>query len=236
MPKLIGIGLLLLGLTFVFQNCQKVNFSQMSSSNSTSDIICDPFNPSTSDACPAGGGLIGNIYYRPTNASWDVRSSVDIIQKGTKVKQALQLNQLNIPERAFSSGFPMPSGGLVQNDAGQDLIEWFAIDMVGYFRVEDPALVGSYQFGVASDDGVALKIDGQNVVVNDTIHATTWNCSTQMVNFAQGERHDVSLRYFQGPRYHITLQLMWRPWDKRNLPCTNAGDWQPVPASVIFHD
>lgn len=229
------IGSILLALLLGFQNCQKVNFSEDTSSIKN-DVICDPFNPTTADACPPGSGLIGNIYYRPTNATWNVNSTTDLITHGTRVNQIVQLSQMNIPERSFSDGFPDPGGGKVQNDANEDLIEWFALDMTGFFRIDDPAKTGQYQFALVSDDGVILRIDNQDVIVNDNQHPTTWNCATQAANFAAGVRHDVSLRYFQGPRYYITLQLLWRPWSKRNLPCNSSGDWQPVPADVIFHE
>lgn len=224
------------GIVLAFQNCQKVGFSKVESFNSTTDVICDPFNNTTADSCPAGSGLIGNIYYRPTDATWNVNSVHDLIQKGTKVQEVLQLSQLDIPERSFSSGFPVPSGGLVQNDVNQDLIEWFAIDMMGYIQISDSSMTGEYQFGIASDDGVIFQLDGLDVVKNDTVHSTTWNCASQPVFLMPGVRSDVSLKYFQGPRYHITLQLMWRPWSKHNLPCNSSGDWQPVPSSIIFHD
>lgn len=232
----ITILVCVLFLAISFQNCQKMNFSEVASTNSIQDVICDPFNSTSSDACPAGGGLIGNIYYRPTQATWTVNSSADLIQRGTRVQQIVQLSQMNIPERAFSEGFPIYGGGKVQNDINEDLIEWFAIDMTGYFRVDNPSLSGPYQFAIASDDGVALRIDNQDVIINDTTHPTTWNCSNSPINFATGVAHDVSLRYFQGPRFYITLQVMWRPWSKSHLPCEASGEWQPVPASVIFHN
>ncbi len=220
-----------------FQNCQKINFTEARSLNSAQDLICDPFSSTSSDACSAGSGLIGRIYYRPTNASWNADSAATLIQRGTRVTQALQLSQVNIPERSFQDGFPVSGGGRVQNDINEDLIEWFAIDMIGFIRIDNPLQVGAYQFALVSDDGAALRINNQDFIMNDTIHGTTWDCSTQTVNFATGVKQDISLRYFQGPRYHITLQMMWRPASRSHLPCgPNGGEWQPIPANVIFHE
>jgi PA14 domain len=101
----------------------------------------------------------------------------------------------DIAPRAWEQGFP----GVA------DRFEWFAIRYAGAFRLAD---AGEYSFRISSDDGTKLIIDGKQVIDNDGQHPPKEARGT--VKLAAGD-HRMVLEYFQGPRYHINLQLWVTP-------------------------
>jgi len=103
------------------------------------------------------------------------------------------LDQLDITDRPFTEGFP----------GVPDLIEWFGLDL--HFRVYAPSQ-GAYTFTLRSDDGSILTLDGKTLVNNDGLHEVKEKAG--VVALTKGY-HDVHIRYYQGPRYRIALELMW---------------------------
>jgi hypothetical protein len=101
----------------------------------------------------------------------------------------------NIPSRSFKLGFP----GL----PGQN--EWFAILYTGSFIVKRSGL---YHFRLSSDDGSILQIDDQLVIDNDGNHAPLSRRGA--LDLSEG-KHELRLRYFQGPRTLVALQLFVTP-------------------------
>lgn len=104
------------------------------------------------------------------------------------------ITQLNITERQFTEGFP----------GVPELFEWFGLDM--YFNVNVPSS-GTYTFTLKSDDGAQLFIDGQKVVDNDGLHATKEVSANKYLSKGM---HSFHIKYYQGPRYHIALELFWK--------------------------
>lgn len=104
------------------------------------------------------------------------------------------LNQLDISSRDFTQGFP-----------GVDsLIEWFGLDI--HFDI-DVKTAGEYLFALTSDDGSIMTIDGIEVITNDGRHGAVRKDA--LVNLTAGT-HKVNIRYFQGPRYALALELKWK--------------------------
>ncbi len=101
----------------------------------------------------------------------------------------------DIPVRDWSQGFP----------GVDDLFEWFAIRYSGHFAVET---AGKWKFRISSDDGAKLYIDGKLVINNDGEHPP--KVAEGEIELLRGE-HEMVLEYFQGPRYHINLQLFATP-------------------------
>lgn len=101
------------------------------------------------------------------------------------------LNQLDITSRDFQEGFP----------GVDNLIEWFALNINFKLNVET---AGDHTFALTSDDGSILNIDGVDVVLNDGQHGAIRKEAT--VNLSAGS-HAVNIRYFQGPRFSIALEL-----------------------------
>lgn len=223
-------------LIFSFQNCAPVSFAEKAekvSLSNTEDLetVCDPFSNDSGDcATTPDKGLIGNVYYLPNN----VVGVQNYIDYGTKLKINLQLTNLDIPTRQFSAGFPT-SQGVIQDSQGQPLIEFFALDLRGYLELESNYMEGAYQFAIASDDGAILDLDGQTIVDNDGWHSRTWKCSTASIYLKHGEKHSMRLRYYQGPRVEIALQVYMRPASQQGNSCDDNGGWTIIPAALLNH-
>ncbi len=143
------------------------------------------------EANPFGGTLgafVGQVCFIPPNTR-----SIRRLGNCT-VEALLHTNSFNIPMTPFTEGFP-----------GVERDEWFAIHYSGKFTVANGGL---YHFKLASDDGSILAIDGQEVVDNDGQHAPL--VKRGEIELAAGE-HDFKLRYFQGPRALVSLQLWVTP-------------------------
>ncbi|MBI2687612.1 MAG: beta-glucosidase [Acidobacteria bacterium] len=127
---------------------------------------------------------------------------------------------LQITPRTFSEGFP----GLT------DRFEWFAIDYNARIWIERE---GVYKFGLLSDDGSILWIDGKKVIDNDGIHiplridGSAW--------LSRGV-HTIRVAYFQGPRYNVALVLtvagpnndMWMTLNTDHFkPPPDPKEWVP---------
>jgi hypothetical protein len=104
------------------------------------------------------------------------------------------LAQLNITDRDFEEGFP----GIV------DLLEWFALQI--RFRLTVPA-PGVEAFTLVSDDGSQLWINGELWIDNDGQHPVRERGSTR--SLPAGD-HEIEIRYFQGPKFRIALELFWQ--------------------------
>jgi hypothetical protein len=105
----------------------------------------------------------------------------------------LYATELNISNRDFASGFP----GVTE------ITEWFGIEYKGDIFVKE---AGNYHFRLHSDDGSLLFINDSLVINNDGIHAAA---SAHGSIFLDKSRHRIKVKYFQGPRYHIALQLFY---------------------------
>jgi hypothetical protein len=101
----------------------------------------------------------------------------------------------DIPPRAWDQGFP----GVA------DRFEWFAIRYAGAFHL---GVAGEYGFRLSSDDGTKLVIDGKLVIDNDGQHPPKE--ASGKLQLSAGD-HEMTLEYFQGPRYQINLQLWVTP-------------------------
>lgn len=104
------------------------------------------------------------------------------------------VSQLNIADRDFTHGFPGVS----------DIFEWFALDMRFKLNVTK---AGNYQFFLNSDDGSILSIDNAVVVDNDGTHSQQEKSGSKYLGVGV---HDVQVRYYQGPRTRIALELFWK--------------------------
>lgn len=120
------------------------------------------------------------------------------------------ISNFNVPTRAFDKGFPTMNGDLVIGADEQPLIEWFRLDFAGYLHLEETDEAGDYEFAVIADDGVSVKLGNQEIIRNDRVTPSYLSCTTQTVSLAKGMLYPIEVAYFQGPRYHIALQMLWR--------------------------
>lgn len=130
--------------------------------------------------------LRGEIHYLP--------EGTDHMPAGIEKQKpdgVIYTEQLNVPEREFTEGFP----GVTNR------FEWFGIVYTGRIQITNK---GKYHFRAVSDDGVILWIDGKQVLANDSIHGP--DDSDGDAELAPG-MHDMKLWWFQGPATQLALQL-----------------------------
>ena len=122
-------------------------------------------------------GLRGNIYF--------IREGTRALPDFSRLEPVgtIYTDSLNVPPRNFREGFP----GVTTR------YTWFAIDYHGRFYINEP---GKYGFGLLSDDGAKLYIDGKVSIDNDGIHDP--RSKVALVELAGGI-HTIRVSYFQGP-------------------------------------
>ncbi len=204
---------------------EKVNFQV-----TAKVVICDPFVVGGDKTC--NGGLVGEIYYlndahQASFKALQNKSVEYLYTNGIQVNALLALKQLFVTTRAFTAGFPSnANGGLIQDDTGAPLIEYFAFRLETVLKL-DATLdqPGWYQFATISDDGSMLLsrttgTTGYNstLVSNDGDHSTGMACSTNAIYVDDATRLPLLVKYYQGPRTQIALTMMWR-----RVPAMNSG-------------
>jgi hypothetical protein len=172
-------------------------------------------------------GVLGKLFYVPPGGTV-YNTAAEYIANATPVDVDLYFNQLFVPTRPFDRGFVTQSGiTLTAGDGVTTLYEWFGISYKGNLQLGPGDAPGAYQLAVLSDDGSMMYVgpDGSEslVVDNDGWHPTRMGCATAPVNLAAGDKLPFRLDYFQGPRYHISVVLMWRPW-----PSDPAAETDPL--------
>jgi hypothetical protein len=151
----------------------------------------------------------------PTGELSQPRNLAEIFASSQKVDVDLFFSQVNVPTRLFSSGFPSATGVLLRDQQNQVLTEYFALRFKSILRLGSGERSGLYQFAVLSDDGAVLKLDTdgnglKTVVDNDGWHPSRFACGTEAVSLDTSSLIPLQLEYFQGPKYHISLVLLWR--------------------------
>ena len=95
---------------------------------------------------------------------------------------------------------------------------------------------GAYQLAILSDDGAILSVKGPGTdtfvpfINDDGTHPTTMTCATTPLTINAYDLIPIQLQYYQGPRYQIALQLLWRPWPTSGSAvdplCGTSGNYQ----------
>lgn len=213
-------------------------------------VVCDPFSASNSGLCKKG--LQGHIYYvsAAERAKGDtyIRNTYtnvsSIITKGIKSNTSIIFSQLNYPTVNFTQGFTA-GNYVVKDDAGNKLDEWFAfrLDTILKLKASDlPAGKTSqeYEIAILSDDGTLVSFGPQQqvgtastgnlslVINNDGTHPTQMGCistsnASRRINFDINTRLPVRIDYYQGPRTHIALRLIWRKVTSTTAPDAYCG-------------
>ena len=176
--------------------------------------ICDPFQTNSPQA--RDRGLVGNLLYL-TDDQPRYNNITDIINNATIVPATIYLDRLFIPTRPFDRGFTTQAGNLIQTENGDTLYEYFAVRMESQLQLAANENPGYYQLATLADDGALLKIPDGNggykiVVNNDGTHPTRMACATEPVYLDHNTKIPMIMEYYQGPRFHISLVAMWRPW------------------------
>ncbi|MCB0407662.1 MAG: hypothetical protein KDD34_05610 [Bdellovibrionales bacterium] len=204
-------------------------------SRDTTVDVCNPLDPQASCYQQPDQGLVGNLYYlTDSHASLfhgDLNNAKidDYSQYGILVPVNIVMTTFDVTPRPWSSGFHIPSGEIVRREDGNELFEWFHLDLTGKIHLPD----GSYQFATLSDDGMRITIDGNVIINHDGVHAPTWKCASSMVTFSNDESKNLRVQYFQGPRYQIAMQLLVRPASESSNPCGDNGGFQSIGAEAF---
>jgi hypothetical protein len=139
----------------------------------------------------------------------------DYIGGDTVVNRSkLFLTRLDVPTRSFTTGFPKLSGDKIKADDGNDLTEYFHIDFRSELKLGETEEEGLYELATVSDDGVRLSVDGEMHLENPGLQSTRMTCSTSYVDLRRTSSLPIRVEYFQGPRNHIALMMVWRKVDE----------------------
>lgn len=192
---------------------------------SPENTICDPFNAGTS---LRDRGLIGNLVYL-TDDMPRYSSAQDYVNNGVPVQSTLYFDKLFIPTRKFDLGFYTQTGQLILNFKDEPLYEYFGLHLESELMLAPGEAPGWYQFAILSDDGATMGVrDSEGIVDpivnNDGVHPTRMGCSMKSVYIGANDKIPVSINYYQGPRYHISMILMMRPLPEGVDPMDAASD------------
>lgn len=176
--------------------------------------VCDPFKTNSLQA--RDRGLIGNLLFLSDDQP-RYNNITDFIENAHVAEANIYLDRLFIPTRPFDRGFVTQSGTLVTNSNGNTLYEYFGLHIESQIQLTADEPAGYYQLATLADDGALLKIPDGNggwkvIVNNDGTHATKMACATEPVYLDHTTKIPIIMQYYQGPRYHISLVNMWRPW------------------------
>ncbi|MGE0616207.1 MAG: hypothetical protein AB7P04_11255 [Bacteriovoracia bacterium] len=190
----------------------KVPQKQLSSPEGEQNVVCDPLGQGGS-AGGAENGVRATLKYLGSNSPQ--YSSVSQMQAyGVPVDAAIYFNRVFVPTRMFSEGFATQDGTLLQNAEGETLFEWFTLRFESVLKLAPGDPEGIYELSLLSDDGATLSVDEgagfQMMVDNDGTHPTQLGCASRTLELNYASEIPIRLDYFQGPRYHIAVSLLWR--------------------------
>lgn len=225
-------------------------------------VVCDPWSGGGGMTKPEQGIRARMAYRGAGQKAWS--NSVDYLNHGQVSSQLLFFTDLSVPTRMFDQGFSTQTSQVVKDDAGEKLIEYFGLEFATDLRLDPTQSATSYEFALLADDGVTLEIgegsQAQTLIKDEGDHPTRMSCGEFSVPMEHSRTLPIKLNYFQGPRYHIALTLMWRPTSaglaKSDPLCGHSGNdlyfdpdtsapkksykdleargWRPVPAGNFY--
>ena len=175
-------------------------------------VVCDPMGGGGGGTSPQQG-IKAELFYRSQGQPRYYRAQ-DYIDHTTKAEQNIFFTEMFVPTRMFNVGFTTQTSGVLKDDVGQTLIEYFGIKMNTSLRLAPNDAEGVYEFALLSDDGSVMKIKNgdtwSEVINNDGDHPTRMGCSSQRITMTRDTKLETEILYYQGPRYHISNILLWR--------------------------
>lgn len=191
-----------------------------------SGAVCNPFGGSVT---ARDQGLLGELYHLPSDLP-RYQSVSPYIQNGTKLEATLYFDQVNVPTRPFDAGFTTLGGEILKTPSGDTLYEWFALRFDSVIKLTNSDRVGKKQFALLADDGAILraKVNGQwvNLVDDDGQHPTKFKIASSAVEMGVDTELPIELKYFQGPRMHIAVMVLWREWPEGQNAWRDSYDGQ----------
>lgn len=197
--------------------------------------VCDPFEPGGT-AGSNQNGIKAKLYYYTAQELRDhpFHGVNDFIRYGTSPNVDFFFTNFFTPTRAFDRGFVLNDGSVLSNEQGTPLYENFAFKFTGGIQLPQGMAGRHMQFAILSDDGATFSIvnprSSSVILNNDGNHPTRMACANAPVTVSSTERLKFELDYYQGPRYHISLVLLWREWsdnsgfDPNDQWCGQSGN------------
>jgi hypothetical protein len=206
--------------------------------SATPATVCNPFGSGAT--AQAGDGIQGQMYYFNPNeiSTYAPGVAQDFYDHGHLANANFYFNDFDVPTRAFDQGFQLDDGSLLATNDGTKLFENFAFKFKTSIQLPVGAGTKLKQFAIMSDDGSKLIVQDPttqvwNEIVNDDgIHASRLTCAGLPVQVGSDFSTPIELQYFQGPRYHIALVLLWRDWDGNN----QSDPWCGQSGNNLFFD
>lgn len=168
-------------------------------------------------------GIYGKIYsLLPSQTRYS--ASDDYAAYGRELGVDLYMSQINIPARPFHEGFRPNGGKPLMSASGKPLLEYFGMQLETELVLGPKDEPGLYQLGIISDDGSNVRLidaDGsvESLIAFESSHAPGLGCAVRAVEMSRDTRLHVRIGYYQGPRYQLSLMLLWR-----KVPDTLARD------------
>jgi hypothetical protein len=182
--------------------------------------ICDPF--STGSSVARDRGVTANLVYRDIGQPrW--HTAREYLDYGTIVESTLYFDRLYVPTRKYDTPFMTKTGepvvyqGTNPSLPPQAVYEYFGLRFESQLQLAANEPAADYQMAVLSDDGAVFywKDSATQALTpyinNDGDHSTKMKCSASTVRMESGQKRPFVLEYYQGPRFHISLIVMWRP-------------------------
>ena len=188
--------------------------------------VCDPFGDNPDPR--SNQGLKAQLWWLESGTPRQ-NNVAAMIAKGKKSERDLFFSQLNVPTRMFDQGFANETGSTVKSDDGTTLIEYFALRFNSILRLAPTQRPAMYEFAILSDDGAIMTLRGSDGVYranvnNDGDHPTRLGCGIAPVSMAADTELPMSLDYYQGPRYHISMIVLMREYDPNRPGNVNGKD------------
>ncbi|HAR42179.1 MAG TPA: hypothetical protein DCS07_06050, partial [Bdellovibrionales bacterium] len=180
------------------------------------NAVCEPFSQSDlNEGLSQEHGWIGALaYLGPRDRNGNIKLS-RFEQKGIQVNAPIYMREVNVPTQAFDRGFKTGDDSVLRDLEGNILNEYFGIELESEIRLSADDQPGYYQFSVLSDDGSILAIDPdgrgfKKLIDNDGDHQTKLACAKKAYYMDHSTRLPMRLGYYQGPRYHVALMILWK--------------------------
>lgn len=207
--------------------------------NTNTPTVCDPFKSNDDvldDTLSTDHGIKASLkYMTASNVKKYAHSSVqNFVDHGTASSAEIYFSSVNVPTRKFDQGFVSEQGTPLKDDSGKTLIENFLLQFESNIRFAKGAAKMKVQFAVLSDDGTNVSIKSgenwQTLINNDGNHPTKMGCATSPVEISSDSSLPIKIDYYQGPRYHIAVVLLWREWkddasfESKDAMCGQSGN------------
>lgn len=220
MNNLKGFSLGLVLFTGVLSGCQFLD-QETVIAGQTEIIVDDPVNPTNTVCDPLSGGqaagaddgLYAQLYFQHPGDE-PLTSAQSFATEAQPAGLHLFFSELNVPTRMFDQGFYTRSGSLLQTPQGHTLYEYFGLKFETKIVLGPNDPQGLYQFAILSDDGSVVLLDQgagfDTHIDNDGVHPSRFKCGQSFVDMTLASAVPAQIYYYQGPRYHISLVLLWR--------------------------